>query len=134
MTKNLKHALCNQEGDSIESRLAETDYLVEATSNEWFSLWDRWCEKSRHHWEPVFKEWEQLGGWLTSIGEINDRPIAIELNWTKLDGFLVCNWEATSQLVDYVMINKWITENYGRTHYNNSHSLITKFKEWKESK
>lgn len=95
-----------------ESRLKDTRFLIEATDNEWHTLWVHWCSKSLECREPLFEVWEQLGGWLVTVGTLDDRPVCISLNFDRLDGFLVCIWNATSEVVDYKAINDWFDKHY----------------------
>lgn len=112
----IEHIAFHDKDDTAESRLKVTDFLVEATHNEWHMLWSRWCSDSNECREPIFKKWEQLGGWLVTVGKLDGRPVCISLNWDRLDGFLVCDWEATSEVVDYKMVNKWLDEHFsGKT-------------------
>jgi len=104
--------LANNGRLDVKTKLKETIFLVEATSNEWHVLWSRWCKESKECWEPVIKKWEQLGGWLLTIGHLEDRPVCVSLTFDRLDGFLVCSWEATSEVVDYKMINEWFDKHY----------------------
>ena len=113
----IRHVAFDDDGDTAESRLLSTRFLVEATRNEWHTLWSRWCAKSQECRTPLVSEWEQLGGWGVRVGDIDGRPIVICLNWDRLDGFLVCNWEPTSELVDYRMIHKWLKRHFkAKTH------------------
>lgn len=112
MSTTVRHVAFSDPGDTAESRLADTRFLVEATTNEWHTLWSRWCIDSQECREPVFSTWEQLGGWSIQVGTLDKRPIVVSLNWDKLNGFLVCQWEPTSELVDYKMIEAWIDRYY----------------------
>ena len=109
---NIQHVAFDGEGDTAERRLEVTNFLVEATHNEWHMLWSRWCAESRECCKPLVKNWEQLGGWLVTIGHLMNRPIVISLQWNRLDGFLVCNWTPTSQLVDHQMIDEWFEKHF----------------------
>lgn len=139
--KSIRHLAWGDKDDNAENRLAVTDYLVEATNHEWFTLWARWCKYSQECREPIFKKWEQLGGCGITIGCLDKRPVVVSLNWDRLDGFLVCQWEATSQLVDYKMIEEWLDKHYTRIasdnrpascNASNFHSCVREFEKWKE--
>lgn len=133
---SIRHVCFNDVGDTAERRLAATAFLVEATSNEWHTLWARWCYKSAECREPLFHKWEHLGGWLVQVGEVVGRPIVVSLNWDRLDGFLVCQWQATSELVDYKMIHEWLDRHFtaktkdgrhAQCDAANFHSLVIEF-------
>ena len=136
----IRHVVFHDIGDTAESRLKSTDFLVEATHNEWHTLWSRWCRRSDECREPLFDNWEQLGGWLVTVGRLDGRPVCISLNWDRLDGFLVCNWEATSELVDYKMVNAWLDKHFtgktkdgrrARCNAANFHQCVHAFEDWK---
>lgn len=139
---SIRHVAFGDEGDTAESRLQVTNFLVESTSHEWHTLWARWCSKSDECREPLFTNWEQLGGWGVRVGALAGRPVVISLNWDRLDGFLVCSWEATSEVVDYKMVNEWLDRHFkgktkdgrnARCNTANFHHCAFEFAEWKKS-
>jgi hypothetical protein len=90
----------------IDNMLAETKFLVEASFTEQHFLWKEYVDQLKLIRDD---EWVQKNpGYSTTIGEINGRPIVIHLNWVVIKGVLVCFYEATSQLVDWVMIEAWL--------------------------
>ena len=138
---SIRHVAFNDDGDTAESRLKVTRFLVEATGNEWHTLWARWCGKSQECREPIVDEWEQLGGWGICIGKLDSRPVVVSLNWDRLDGFLVCQWEATSEVVDYKMVNEWLDRHFSgetrdgrraRCNAMNFHHCAGEFEDWKK--
>ena len=140
--KSIRHLAWGDKDDTAEDRLTVTHYLVEATHCEWHTFWARWCKDSQECRDPIFNKWEQLGGWGITVGHIGQRPIVVSLNWDRLDGFLVCQWEGTSELVDYKMIEEWLDKHYTRTCHDNRparsnasnlFSLVREFDKWKES-
>jgi hypothetical protein len=59
------------------------------------------------------KNWKQSnGGYIYTVGRINDRPINIELRWFGIDGVIVCLYDGISQLVDWKMIEDHLTEKF----------------------
>lgn len=111
-SRSIRHVAFHDEGDTAEGRLAATRFLLEATGNEAHTLWERWCGQSNECRDPIIAKWEQLGGWLITVGKINERPIAVSLDFNRLDGFLICVWEGTSELVDYKMIKDWLSQHF----------------------
>lgn len=85
----------------IDPRFADTVFVIEATSCEQQMLWEANDKTKRLKWEP------DSGGLFETIGEVAGRPICIFVFWAKLNGHRVAFWDATSQLVDYVMIETW---------------------------
>lgn len=122
--------------DNAESRLLVTDYLVEATSCERFDIWCKWCKDSNECSRPEVDKWEQMNGWLVQVGELYGRTINITLTWDNLDGFLVCFWEAVSELVDYKMVDEWLDEHFKKKDATcnamNFHNCIHALLDWKE--
>lgn len=111
---NFRHVCWHDEGDTAESRLKETLFCVEATSFERFTLWSRWCAESQEQWKPLFEKWEQLGGWLVTVGELDDRPVCVSMDWVRMDGHLIMFWKAVSQVVDQLQVEAWFTEHFDR--------------------
>lgn len=104
--------------DTAENRLASTFYLVEGRA------YDLWCQHSEETLFPPWNtrenrraypatKWEQvsINPWLT-IGHIGKRPVCLSFEWYRIEGQWVCFWQATSQLVDHAMIDKWLTKHF----------------------
>lgn len=98
--------------ETAESRLAKTLFVVEATSFEQHCLWAETATESNcRRFEP--RRWEQVHpGWLVRIGKLDSRPICVSMRWNRIDGQLVMFWEATSQVVDTVQIEKWLSQHF----------------------
>jgi hypothetical protein len=102
--------------DNVDPRFSETVYLVEANSYEALSLWGEHAQNTGYFNKrfpdarPVV--WEQLynGFWL-QVGELDHRPVCVNFFWSKLNGKLVCFWDACSQVVDHRMIEHWFDTN-----------------------
>jgi predicted PolB exonuclease-like 3'-5' exonuclease len=45
------------------------------------------------------------------IGEYEGHPVMVELSWAVIKGTKVLFWRATSNVVDYRMVQKWVREN-----------------------
>lgn len=100
-----------RELDSAEKRWPKTEYVVEATHEEMFQLWQETHTR--------FK-WEQCHGWLITLGtvvigpdvtNVETMPVTVSVTWQLLDGHLVAFYEAASQVVDYRMVDKYVREN-----------------------
>lgn len=79
--------------------LATVSSVVEANSFEHLSLWQKFKEKVT--WK------ENNSGLLFTLGKIENRPICICLNHAIINDKIVLFFEATSQLVDYIMIDEF---------------------------
>jgi hypothetical protein len=98
--------------ETAESRLAKTLFVVEATSFEMQCLWAETSPESNYRrFAP--RRWEQVHpGWLVTVGELDSRPICVSMCWNRIDGQLVMFWEATSQVVDTIQIEKWLSQHF----------------------
>ena len=100
--------------DTAESRLNKTLFVVEATSAEEYFIWQEWANNSLY---PVVKpeqrvNWEQLNGWIITIGELDNRPVVMSVTFNRINGYLVMFWYMCSQVTDSVMAEKWLDENF----------------------
>jgi hypothetical protein len=85
--------------DTIE----KVDFAVEANSYESLCIWEQFNEKCT---------WVQhTRGAMRQIGELAGRPIWVTLFWNTINGKKVLFYEATSQVVDYEMVENWIRKN-----------------------
>lgn len=76
--------------------------IVEATSYEKFSLW-------MQHAKDGQMEWKQgNGGPLITVGTVDGRPVCLALLVDVIDGKKVLFIEATSQLVDWKLIDEYV--------------------------
>lgn len=134
-------------------RLQNTAYVVSATSFEEHCLWrdfshEAWNAENRRSGEgrrilakPGFHckdrvDWEQVNpGWLETVGTVGDSPVAVSIGFSYLDGHLILFWEATSQVVDYRMIEAWLEANVPayakgkRTNAMNFHNCLHALKQ-----
>ena len=99
--------------DTAESRLAKTLFIVEANRFEQQSLWERYAYSTMSRGDFI---WEQMDGWLVTVGKLHGRPICIDVFWNKIEGQLVMFWHPTSALVDHKMIDNWLDENFHGTY------------------
>lgn len=80
--------------------------IVEATSYEQYALWKEYHDKEGYNWSS-----RREGGPLVTVGKIEDRPICIALERATICGHLIVFLDATSELVDWRMIDRWLTDN-----------------------
>lgn len=81
--------------------------IVEATRFEEHCLWrDSDTRSATSHGEWVESGW----GLLQTVGWLDSRPICISLGTATVGGHKVLFWHATSQVVDYVLIDRWFEE------------------------
>lgn len=98
--------------NTAESRLAKTLFIVEATSFEQFSLWETNALNSIHCRNKSPLKWEQMNGWLVTVGRYKKRPCCISVSWARINGRLIMFYHPTSQFVDWNMIDKWIDKHF----------------------
>jgi hypothetical protein len=79
--------------------------VVEATSFEKQYLWSSATESWRGN---------QLGETVI-VGRLSRRPVCISLTIDVIGGYPILFVEATSQVVDYLMIDNWLLENLPAT-------------------
>lgn len=110
-TNGLRDELATAVGDRVmqarvRALLRDTRFCVEATSFERLKLWEE------NHREV---SWENDVGVGQAVGEVDGRPVCLELSWTRIDGYLVLFWEACSEVVDSRLIERWFDENCAPT-------------------
>lgn len=89
---------CNK--DTLSYHLAETVYVVEATNCEKLFLWKE--TKDTVKWESI------NSGFGFTVGHIADMPVVVSFTFAIINNKKVMFYEATSQVVDYRMIEDWI--------------------------
>jgi hypothetical protein len=88
--------------------LKDVEYMVEATSNERFMLWEKW------HYSKEGRQisWESNNvGLMETVGYIDKRPVVMTLNTAVIGGKKILFYDGTSQLVDHALIDKWLVDN-----------------------
>lgn len=102
----------------LQNRLDDTEWIVEATSNEQFLLWQK------HHRNC---NWEQTNlGVHFHLGELHGRPICMHLQWCKINGHVVMFWDGVSELFDRKMSDEYFEKMVGkkRTSATNFHICL----------
>lgn len=85
--------------------LSDAVGVVEANSYELHMLW---AENQRRAQPRTWKE--NPRGLLETVGHIADRPVCIGLFTAEVDQHKLLFIDATSQVVDHRMIDKWLTD------------------------
>ncbi len=98
--------------DTIEDRLAQTFFIVKATSFEHSSLWLQYAKDGEPRLENAL-DWKQIsdGRWI-QLGVIDNRPIIMSFYWAWIDGFLICFYDGTSQLFDWKMADEFLEKHF----------------------
>ena len=92
--------------------------IVEATSFEQLCLW-----RDEHEGRKI--PWDQTGlGYLETVGSIGNRPVCISLSTVHIDGKKILFIDATSQVVDHDMIEKWLEQNMPDTAFRDNYNNI----------
>jgi len=105
--------------DTAENRLKDALFIVEATNQEQYWLWNENAKESRNSIRNPALKWEQVNpGWGIHVGELDNRPIMISVQWARIEGFLVMFWYQCSQVTDSVQAEKWLHENFKGTYDN----------------
>ena len=85
--------------------------IVEATNYESLCLW-REAMQRKESWVT------DHSGILETVGRLANRPVCISLLIIEVKGYRILFMEATSQVVDHVMIEDWLKKNIPSTAFN----------------
>lgn len=97
--------------ESLEQLASVAVFVVEASRFEQQILWEKWAKQSPTPTKPLL-DWQECGrGWLTQVGELDNRPVNLSIFGARLNGRDVLFYEAVSQVVDWAQIEKWFKEN-----------------------
>jgi hypothetical protein len=92
--------------DHYTRNMAKTQAIVEATRFEQLALWRNWHEETGWPWV------EDLSGYGINVGECAGLPVFVSISWATIKNRHIMFIEATSQVVDYRLIDAWIEENF----------------------
>jgi hypothetical protein len=98
------------ENEQMTAFLANVIGAVEANSYEKLMLWDA---NTRLTPPRIWKE--NNSGLLEVVGRLADMPVCIGLWTAEIDGHKILFYDATSQVVDYRMIDNWLETNLPKT-------------------
>lgn len=103
------NAVVNQQNEHIKNFMQGSSCIVEATSFEAFTLWDKYTTNGR--------QMSQYGGGFgITVGyckDSKDQKLSVTISLFKysLDGKSILFYHPTSKMVDYGLIEDWINEN-----------------------
>lgn len=104
---------------NVDPRCKETEFWVEADSYARFQLWREWhrlspgelqsdrypsSQSNRLDWQ------EESSGIIYQAGELDGRPVMVELFWAIINGHRIGFYHATSQVVDWKMVEEFINK------------------------
>ncbi|MBW3243299.1 hypothetical protein KUV57_11385 [Epibacterium sp. DP7N7-1] len=85
--------------------------VVEANSFETMCLWERHTMHGR--------AWEEVStGYGATVAVLHDRPVALSLRIAIVEGQKVLFIDATSELVDWKLIDAWLEKNLPASAYD----------------
>lgn len=99
-TRAAVHAMDYAPSDELRDFLAGTVALVEATNTEKHHLWSSYS--TLYKWDTA------LSGFGMTVGELDNRSVAISILKAKIDGKQFVFWFPTSEVVDYAQIKNWL--------------------------
>lgn len=108
-------------------------FAIEATDYEAVCLWREFTERFGKD------KWVQHNpGRLITIGTVDDRPVVVSVFYNSLLGQKIAFCEATSQLVDHLMVDKFIKEEVlveggQRSNAMNYHNIVHAIQRLNES-
>lgn len=96
--------ICTVSDDELAAFLRGVVGVVKANSYETMCLWREYHEKLSRPWGAG------RSGLMLTVGELADMPVAITLYVNEIDGHRILFLDATSQVVDHRMIEKWMED------------------------
>ena len=114
MTERIRHTDRTISRMTAEERWAATEYMVEATDLERFSIWETWHKRC--------ELWNTGSGFLFTIGHLTVKtdedlteggetryPVTVCVLFLPVDGHVVAFYEAASLVVHHDMVRKLVT-------------------------
>jgi len=99
--------------DQMKNFMSGVVGIVEASSYESMMLWSE--NHKKYDWK------EGRSGFLVTVGFIGTKPVCISVLTPVINGHKLLFWHATSTVVDYDMIRKWIELAAPETAYSHGH-------------
>ena len=102
-----------------QKEIRETEYLIEANSNESHQIWREVAEQAKYSEERVVARynrerfpWVQGKGFCEQIGKLDKRPVMISIFWNRINGHQIGFWSMDSQVTDHKMAEKWLDKTF----------------------
>lgn len=96
----------------IADRLKRTQFVVEADSFAYSTLWER--HAAQHKAGPADRikvDWKEfLDGSGQMVGCVAEHPVYASLRFVELDGVMVLMYHDTSMVVSHELIRSWLDE------------------------
>lgn len=89
----------------IDDLISKAEYALEANAVELRYLYNKWADKIK--WEKV------NAGKLVTLGLVDERPVTMQQTIVVLNDIPVLVYEMASELVDYRLTDKYLTEKFG---------------------
>lgn len=94
--------------------------VVEANSYERLCLWKEYTEELKKRWK------DNRSGFSEVIGYLADMPVCISLFTSEVDGHKILFIDATSQVIDHRMIDKWLIETMPKSAFKDDGRFVNK--------
>lgn len=91
--------------ESLEDVYKDVHGIVEANSYEFFTLWQYWHQEKGYSWV------QNDSGWLECVGKVADKEVWISPLAHIVNGRKILFVDATSTVVDWDMIEKYLEQN-----------------------
>lgn len=94
-----------------EELLKRTEYVVEATHDEYYMLWEKFCIQSMFKTPLNIYKWDQVSpGYWEQIGSYYTEPINVNFWWSYINNVLVMFYEACSNVVNKQMVRDYMEQ------------------------
>ena len=94
----------------LDDLLSCAEFVVEASSYEQQALWEKYALQAGSDSNTRVDWQDQTRGWLVQVGKLDNRPICIHVRGAMLNGLAVLFYGATSEVIDWKMIEGWFKE------------------------
>ncbi len=104
----------------LDAKMQQVEFFVEVGDNDYMSLWEKFSHESQTRWGeyeiPKVHWLQEPEGRVLRIGYLVGMPVNISVVYARLNGHLVCFWEAISMVVHHDMCQKWFESRYRPTY------------------
>ncbi len=104
-----------------DKRFNLTEYVIEADDDESLKMWQDWAIEGTEYgrkWDHRVDWKQELSSITVQVGELGTMPVVVCFTWAVVADSRMVFWYPTSQVVDYVLCERWI-----KKHFKNSRMI-----------